>query len=105
MLEELKKIVIKYDLVSRSFEYFWESFEDYQVEDTDEFVKNFGEFSNEELTLDIKTIAYKLSNWPDNVREFIVVHLEILYQKKYKGYYDAIYDIEGNDIDDFLVFF
>ena len=105
-INEFKEFITHNKIESRTVENFWHNFESYQREETNEFVKVFGEsFCRENLEVEIQTIALKLGNWPNCNNNHIVVTVKFGYKRKNIGKYEVLFTFSGEVDDDFFVIY
>lgn len=57
---ELKKWVIENDIRQKTIESFWQCFENYMVENSDEYYKYFGTFDRDSLVIWMDKVALKI---------------------------------------------
>lgn len=105
MLEQLKTIVNKYNLLEKAKESFWLNLNAYQKEDKIEFENIFHNYNVEKLNVWIHSICYKIKNWPKCDYEYIVIRYEFDYNNNTVGKYEACYNMDGEYEDDYFVIY
>lgn len=105
MREDLLKFIEEFNIIDRSTEMFRENFEDYKINDVEEFNKNFYKYNEKDLKVYIKKISFNLGDSPDWDYEYITVRIEMMYKNMDVGYYMSCFDKKGNCIDDYFVIF
>lgn len=105
MLEQLKKIIKEYNLIEETKDSFWINFNNYRKEEKDEFEKCFSNYKDEKLNVWIHSISYKLKNWPECDCEYIIIRMDIDYDNKTVGKYEACYNMNGEYEDDYFIIY
>lgn len=106
---ELKKWVIENNIRQRTIEGFWRCFENYKLEEPDEYNEYFGLFDKVALTLWMDKIALKIMNWDafdekyNETQEFVEAYLKLEYKNKDIGYYSLLFNYSGESFDDYFV--
>ncbi|EWM54964.1 hypothetical protein [Ruminococcus flavefaciens] len=96
----LQSFVDEYKLIDETWKSFWKNYNSYIIEDKDEALE-MGMINKESIVPDLYSIAYKKIR---ETKEVIVVTIEIHDTSyRYLGYYDAVYNINGEFEDDFFV--
>lgn len=87
-------------LIYETWKSFWNNYNSYIVEDKDEALE-MGMINKDSIIPDLYSIAYKIIR---ETKEIIVVTIKIHDTSyRYLGYYDAVYNINGEFEDDFFV--
>lgn len=68
--KELRQWVIEHDAWSKTIEAFWYCFNNYMIEEKDEFTEYFGEFDKSKLTLWQKGVSLAVRNWDKTDQEY-----------------------------------
>lgn len=101
-IKYLKSWVLSNGLENRSLKGFWNAFLSYQQDCSEEFVKEFPDFSSEKLSLSVDKVALTISNWPEEDYNHVVITIRIEYENSYAGYYSIFYSLTGEVEDDLL---
>ncbi|USB31955.1 hypothetical protein [Paenibacillus sp. YPG26] len=104
-VEGLKKFVTEKRLEERSVKSFWNYFNNFEKEHNKEFQKSFPDFTASELDLSIGTVALRITNWPEDGYNHVVVTLELHYRNLYAGRYTIEFTLFGEVEDDSLSIF
>lgn len=104
-IQAFKQWCLKNAVEERSVTSFWESFENYRIEDPEEFRKFFTNYSSEHLSVYIDTVSFSIGNWPECDYIRIVSNLRIVYQDKGIGSYRLIFTLSGEIDDDYLTLY
>ena len=107
--ESLKSWAKEKDVIKRTYEAFEQSFKNYIEEENEEFCKYFGDLKRELLKVYFKNISLKIVDLKhidlvNDDREFVEVYLGIRYDEMEIGYYSLLFDLSGDEFDDFLIF-
>lgn len=105
MQEQLKTLIKKYNIIEKTKESFWSNFHSYRKEEAEEFEENFSEYQQEKLNVWLHSIHYGVKNWPECDYEYIVVRMEMEYNNKAVGKYEACYNMSGGYEDDYFVIY
>lgn len=105
MKEELLNKVEQYNLMDVSFEFFWKNFKYYKEEDREEFETHFPEYKKERLQIPLNSISYRMTSWPkwDSDFDYIIISIDIEYDNKNIGYFDAYFSLDGEYVTDYFV--
>ncbi|EFM12542.1 conserved hypothetical protein [Paenibacillus curdlanolyticus YK9] len=101
-VQEIKDFVLEYNLEERTISGFWNYFNNYQTECEGEFLCDFPDYSSDEVELYIDSIALRITNWPDDGYNHVVVALRMHYKEQYAGIYKMTYTLNGEIEDDQL---
>lgn len=101
--EKLIKNIKKYNLEMKSIEAFWFAFNNYKEEDKEEFQNEFPNYNRAALKIEVRTISFKLGNWPYCDYNHIVVDLNVNYEGNDKGDYLVYFSLDGEIEDDFFL--
>lgn len=104
-VEGLKEFVRNYNLEERSVVGFWNYFNNFKKEHKDEFDDTFPDFNSDEMELSIGTVALRITNWPEDGYNHVVVTVELHYKKQYAGRYSIEFSLTGEVEDDHLSLF
>lgn len=105
MKEQLNKIVENYGLIDQTWEYFWSSYDYYLIEEPEESAE-YGLIDRNSIKHELHSISYRIRKGDFAIEyEAIIVCIYMLLNptERYIGYYDCLFDSEGNFIDDFFV--
>lgn len=104
MKEELERINKKYNLTERSWETFWNTFDKYIIEKSNEIVKN-EIYGRESIKAEFSSISYKIQNELSQDEETIEIRIGM--RRKLNsvpiGYYCTVFDMDGIILDDYLI--
>ncbi|MHA6484104.1 hypothetical protein ACX1C1_19605 [Paenibacillus sp. strain BS8-2] len=106
--KSLREWFHKHNIEKRTIESFWNTFNTYRSEDTDEFNEVFFHYSFEKLKITIEDVSLHVKeilnpNPNDYRREYIQVRVRMDYLDKALGYYRIIYSIDGQIEDDYFI--
>ncbi|MFD2115635.1 hypothetical protein ACFSTH_11635 [Paenibacillus yanchengensis] len=101
-VEAMKDFVFKHNLEERSFNAFWNYLSNYQKDNLDDFEKDFYEFNKNEIELFIDTVSLRITNWPEEGYNHVVISVRIHYKTLYRGHYTIVYSMDGEIEDDHL---
>ena len=105
MKTQIYDLIKKYDLINRTFIYFWESFDNYLKEEPKEAVSYNLINRNSIKTPILKSVKYILTGQKLET-ENLIITLEFGHtnEKFYTlGYYDCVFSTNGDIDDDFFV--
>lgn len=91
------------NLIEKTQEFFWINFHNYRKEEKREFEEVFGDYQEEKLKVWLHSLAYKVQNWSEIDYEYIVVRMEMEYDNKAVGRYEAYFKMDGEYEDDSFV--
>ncbi len=113
--KELRQWVIEHDAWNKTIEAFWYCFNNYMVEEKDEFTEYFGEFDARKLTLWQKDVRLTARNWDEADKDYWV-RLDDEYNENYEfidmlvvlgygdkrniGEYVLRFNVNGDSFDD-----
>lgn len=89
----------KNKLEERSIRGFWNYFKNFEKGHNEEFQKSFPDFKANELDLSIGTVALRITNWPDDGYNHVVVTVDLHYRNLYAGRYTMVFSLLG-DVED-----
>ncbi len=104
MREELENIIKKYNLISNSFEYFWENYDQYiSNEDTKDEAKENGFINRDSIAAKLYGYSYCISD--DLDFDYIKVYIDCFRKGETMRSitYWCIYDLNGDLFDDYFV--
>jgi len=101
-IQSTKNFVLTHHLEERSFSGFWNYFKNYQEECSEEFQKEFPEYNDSHVELFIDSVSLRITNWPEDGYNHMVVEVRIHYKNKYAGMYGITYSLTGEVEDDHL---
>ena len=106
MKEQLTKIISEYNLTDVTYDSFWESYKGYLADSAEEAAKH-GLVDETSVSITLRSTAYCISEYLERNGEKMD-YIEICYemfnkQDKYVGYYDCLFDLDGNMFDDYFV--
>lgn len=102
MREELDNIVKKYNLIERTFESFWRTYDCYLEEEPEES-KEVGFYNRDSVNAELYGYSFCVTNELDF--DYVKVHIDIFLKGKTVrcGDYWCIYDLDGKEFDDCFV--
>lgn len=65
----------------------------------------FNNFQREKLNVWLHSVSYRIKNWPECDYEYIDIRMEIDYENKTIGKYEACYNMNGEYEDDYFVIY
>ena len=100
MKEQLTKIISEYNLIDVTYDSFWESYKSYLADSAEEAAKH-GLVDETSVSITLRSKAYCISEFSKKENGEKMDYIEICYymcdkQNKYVGYYDGLFDLEGN---------
>ena len=105
----LKKWVIEQNVWQRTIDGFWYCFNNYKIEEPEEYEQHFHNFNNDLLTLCKSQVALKINIW-DNPEdeynenlEYVEAFLDLIYKGENIGYYSLLFNFVGETFDDYFV--
>lgn len=104
-VKELKEWVIKNKIEERTLIGFWKNIKEYRYDSPQEFIDNFTNYNEEKLTVQIESVSLKLGNWPKCDYNCIISTIPIIYNGKEIGYYDLLFNLDGEIFDDYFVIY
>lgn len=105
----LKKWAIEQNVWQRTINGFWHSFENYKIEEPNEYEEYFQDFNNDLLTLDKSQIALRINSWDyleeeyNENMEYVEVFLDIIYKDEKMGYYSLLFNFYGETFNEYFV--
>ena len=102
MKEMLYQLIETYDLIERTWEWFWKNYDSYLKEEPEESAK-VGLYSRDSVEAYLIDRSYHISY--DNEIEFIRITIDMRRKKDnhYIGYYSSDFTLNGEDFDDWFV--
>ena len=104
-IQGLKNFVLKNNLEERSIKGFWNYFNNFQKEHKEEFQETFPDFNSDDLNLTIDSVALRITNWPEEGYNHVIITVEIHYRELYAGRYSIVFSLNGEVEDDHISFF
>jgi len=104
-VEQLKKAIILWEIEKQTKEQFLLNFNNYMVEQKEEFYSYFGEFKQGDLDYYIKKISLELKNFPELNYIHLVSNLWVEYMGEVVGEYRLFFTLEGEVCDFDLIIF
>jgi hypothetical protein len=101
-VQEIKDFVEEYNLKDRSYSGFWNYFNNYKKECNDEFKKEFPEYDPNKIELFVDSVSLRITNWPDDGYNHVVITLRVHYKEAYAAMYQMIFNLSGEVEDDHL---
>ncbi|KZZ84855.1 hypothetical protein [Bacillus sp. SJS] len=103
-IKELKSFVLEKKLVEETIEGFWVAFNYWKKDSPKEFVKTFRKkFDPINLNIYVKHVSLRVTNWPDEDYNQIIVSANFEYSETTIGEYKMLFDHEtGEIVDDTL---
>lgn len=104
-VEGLKKFVFENNLEERSLAGFWKYFNNYRKAYESEFMETFPDFNPNEMHPSIGTVSLKITNWPEEGYNHVVVTVDLHYKNSFAGRYSIDFSLNGEVEDDHLSLF
>ncbi|AZN41866.1 hypothetical protein [Paenibacillus albus] len=101
-IQGLKAFVLDNDLEQRSISRFWNYFNNWKREYVEEFEGTFPNFNPQNVEVFIDTVSLRITNWPEEGYNHVILTLRIHYEGFYSGIYQMVYNIDGSAEDDHL---
>lgn len=104
--QQIMELVTNYDMIKRTFEYFWQSYDNYLIEDHDE-AKEFDLIDRNSVNVSLSCIEFKLKSFDENMKHrftTISVTLKFLHRnntQKWEGFYECMFFMNGYIEDEF----
>lgn len=98
----IQEFVQKYNIEERSFLGFWSYFNNYRKSYSDEFDNQFPEFDEKKVDLYVDSVAFRISNWPEDGYNHVIVTVRIFYKDTPTGIYEMVFNLTGEVEDDHL---
>lgn len=105
MKEQLNKIVESHGLIDQTWEYFWNSYDYYLIEEPEES-SEYGLTDRYSIKPKLHSISYRIRKGDFAIEDeavIVCIYMLLIPTERYIGYYDCLFDSEGNFIDDFFV--
>lgn len=102
-IANLKQWLLDKDAEKIAYECFWKSFNNYKIEEPQEFYDVFGEFESNKLEISINSVAITFLNYPDLNYNHVVLNLPFRYNNKEIGNYRLLLNFDGTLDDDFFI--
>lgn len=99
--QQIMELVKKHNLINRTFEYFWCSYDSYLIEEAEE-AKDFGLIDRDSVNVSLCLIAFKLRHFDENMKHrftTICVTLEFQHQnntQEWLGTYECLFFMNGS---------
>lgn len=101
MKELLENLVERYDLRNRTWEMFWNRYDKYLLEESEESAA-FGIFDRNSLESYLYSVSYRIKEKTNT--EMIILMVHMCYPGgSYIGYYEAAFSLEGKLLEDNFV--
>lgn len=104
-IQAIKDFVLAHNLEERSITGFWNYFNNYEKEYRDEFQKDFPDYNVNHVELSIDTVSLRITNWPDDGYNHVIIAVRMHYKDQYAGMYKMIFNLSGDVEDDHLSLF
>lgn len=102
--QQIMELVNNYDLINKTFEFFWNTYDSYLIEDYDE-AKEFGLINRDSVNVSLWGIEFELRNFDENMKHrFMTICVTLKFQhhdkiQKWQGTYECLFFMNG-DIED-----
>lgn len=102
--QQIMELVNNYDLINKTFEFFWNTYDSYLIEDYDE-AKEFGLINRDSVNVSLWGIEFELRNFDENMKHrFMTICVTLKFQHhdkilKWQGTYECLFFMNG-DIED-----
>lgn len=104
-IKGLKNWVIEGNLEEKATSGFWNYFGNYQKDYYEDFEKDFPNYDSNKVDLSIDSVALRITNWPDEDYNHVVLTVRIHYNDKFAGKYRMVFNLDGTVEDDHLSLF
>ncbi|MBW5446044.1 hypothetical protein GE107_08215 [Cohnella sp. CFH 77786] len=104
-IQSLKNFVFVNNLEERSIKSFWNYFNNFRKEHEEEFKATFPDFNESDLKLSVDSVALRITNWPEEGYNHVVITVELHYKDMYAGRYSIVFSLTGEVEDDHLALF
>lgn len=104
-IQMIKDFVLTHNLEERSITGFWNYFNNYQKECSEEFQKEFPDYDANHVEVFIDTVSLRITNWPDDGYNHLIIVVRMHYKDQYAGMYEMIFNLSGDVEDDHLSLF
>lgn len=101
-VQGLKDFVLKHNLEERSISGFWAYFKNYQEDHGEDFQKDFPNYDKSDIGLLTDSVSLRITNWPEDGYNHVVISLRIHYKDLYAGHYKMEFSLTGEVEDDSL---
>ena len=81
---------------------FYFAFENYRIDNPDEFSAYFKDFEQRKLHLDVNKLSLLIHNWRTDPTYCVVSELSIYYNEGYSGVYGMMFELSGEACDDYF---
>ena len=100
LMHGLKSIANEHRIIERTWENFWYAYNSYITEDREE-AEEYGMTDKDSVIPEFYSLAYKIFHDDSEIIEATIR----MYDKEhhYLGYYDDLFDMNGEGVDDFFV--
>lgn len=102
-VKELKEFLQKHDIESNVVKYFYEYFNSYRDEESEEFNEVYKNYDLSKIETCIYSVILRRYNWPEFDYCNIVITLRVKCGDKKIGDYKLFYELNGEIVDDMLV--
>lgn len=105
MKNKLNELVEKYRLIEYSWEFFWESYDNYIIIEPEESAEN-AIYNRNSIEPMLYSISYRIkAEYEDFDSEVIIVRIDMRLKSNDNliGHYACIFDLNGECIDDYFV--
>ena len=100
--EELRNWIDEYNIKERTVKGFWGYIRSYKAEEPQEFKDVYKDIELDLIDVEIKKVALIVNYSFDEFAEYIVSYLDINHNGEEIAEYEAVFTLDGEDMDDFL---
>ncbi len=104
-IQYIEDLVLQHNLEERTIAGFWNYFNNFQKECADEFQSEFPNYDKNEVEVSIDSVSLRLTNWPEDGYNHIVLLMRMHYKERHSGFYRMVFSLDGEIEDDHLSLF
>lgn len=104
-IDQIKSLIDKWQIEKETIEKFLICFNNYSIEQKEEFYSYFGEFEQTRLEYYIKKISVELKNFPEFDYNHLVSYLWFEYKGKVVGEFRLLFTLNGEIYDNNLIMY
>ena len=99
--QQIMELVNNYDLINKTFEFFWNTYDSYLIEDYDE-ANEFGLINRDSVNVSLWGIEFELRNFDENMKHrFMTICVTLKFQhrnnaQKWNGTYECQFFMNGD---------
>lgn len=93
-IKEFKKTIKELDIESRAYTEFWNTFNQYRLEEPSEYKTFFPDYNESKMYIEIRSISLELDNWPET-NDLITVRIAVDYDNIHTSNFIVQYKLNG----------